>query len=387
MHSVMNSFDFVLPTDIRYGPGVISQLKELLESDGIRSVLVVTDPGIIKAGLLQELDLILTEAAVSYVVFDQVSPNPRDKEVEAGALMGRENGAEAVIALGGGSPIDCAKAVNVLLSLESDSIKLFEGKNKVPGRLKPFYTIPTTAGTGSEVTFSSVINDTANKYKMTVRSPLMAAKAALVDPNLTLGLPPSVTASTGMDALTHAIEAYTVTAANPISDALALQAVELINRSLVQAYRHGDDLEARSSMLLGSLLAGLAFSHSDVGSVHCMAESLGGKLDLPHGLCNSILLPYVMTFNLPACENRYARIAREMGLSFATDAEGAEKAVEHVKYLSKLVGMPAFRDLAVSEDDFDLLAEMSAANLSTGSNPRTITKADYYDLFQTAYNG
>jgi alcohol dehydrogenase len=386
MQDMTKQFDFSLPTEIHYGPGIISKLKQLLVADGIRKALVVTDQGIIKAGLLEELDFILTEAAVSYVVFDQVSPNPRDTEVEAGARMGRQNEAEAVIALGGGSPIDCAKAINVLLSLNADKLKDFEGKGKVTKPLKPLYTIPTTSGTGSEVTFSSVINDTANQYKMSIRSPFMAAKAALVDPNLTFGLPKAVTASTGMDALTHAIEAYTVTEANPISDALALQAATLISESLVQAYNQPDDLQARSSMMMGSLLAGLAFSHSDVGSVHCMAESLGGKLDLPHGLCNAILLPYVMTFSKPACEKRYARLAQAMGLTYDTDAEGAERAIKHVQNLSRLVGLPSFKELAVTPDDFDLLAEMSAANISTESNPRSMNKADYLQVFTEAYN-
>ena len=385
MQDVTKSFDFSLPTEIHYGPGIISKLKPLLIEDGVRKALVVTDQGIIKAGLLEEIDFILSESAVSYVVYDQVSPNPRDTEVEAGARMGLENEAEAVIALGGGSPIDCAKAINVLLSLNENKIKNFEGKGKITKPLKPLYTIPTTSGTGSEVTFSSVINDTANQYKMSIRSPFMAAKAALVDPNLTLGLPQAVTASTGMDALTHAIEAYTVTEANPISDALALQAATLISESLVQAYNQPDDLQARSSMMMGSLLAGLAFSHSDVGSVHCMAESLGGKLDLPHGLCNAILLPYVMTFSKPACEKRYARLAQAMGITYESDAEGAEKAIVHVQSLSRLVGLPAFNELAVTPDDFELLAEMSAANISTESNPRSMNKADYLQVFTEAY--
>jgi alcohol dehydrogenase len=189
MQDVTKAFDFLLPTEILYGPGVTARLKSLLVDDGIRKVLVVTDHGIVQAGLLEEIDFILTEAAVSYVVYDQVSPNPRDIEVEAGARMGLENGAEAVIALGGGSPIDCAKAINVLLSLRANKIKDFEGKGKVSGPLMPLYTIPTTSGTGSEVTFSSVINDTENHYKMTIKSPMMAARAALLDPALTTGYP------------------------------------------------------------------------------------------------------------------------------------------------------------------------------------------------------
>ena len=387
MTALPKDFSFTLPTDIHYGPGSLSLLKALLKEKGVRKALVVTDAGIVKAGLLEELAALLTEAAVSFVVFDQVSPNPRDTEVEAGARMGRDAQVEAVIVLGGGSPIDCAKAINVLISLKAEHIKPFEGKTSVNTPLLPLYAIPTTSGTGSEVTFSSVINDTKNQYKMSIRSEHMAPCAAIVDPTLTLGLPPVVTASTGMDALTHAIEAYTVNVSNPLSDAMALQATELINQSLVQAYRQGDDLEARSAMLLGSMMAGIAFSHSDVGSVHCMAESLGGKLDLPHGLCNAILLPYVMRFNLPACTPQYARLAQAMGLAFASVEEGAQAAIRRVEELSKLVELPPFSHLAVSPDDFDLMAELSAKNLSTGSNPRPMTKEDYLSVFQQAYEG
>ncbi len=386
MSILMKDFIFTLPTDIHYGPGSISQLKELMVSHDIRKALVVTDEGIVKAGLMDTLGALLTEAAVSYVVYDHVSPNPRDVEVEAGAAMGKASQADAVIALGGGSPIDCAKAINVLLSLDEEKIKPFEGKGKISKPLKPLFTIPTTSGTGSEVTFSSVINDTQDHYKMTIKSPHMAAKVALVDPQLTLGLPKAVTASTGMDALTHAIEAYTVKVANPISDALALQAVELINDSLETAYRQGDNLEARSAMMLGSLLAGLAFSHSDVGSVHCMAEALGGKLDLPHGLCNAILLPYVMEFSKPDCQDRYARLAQAMNLNFSNDAEGADMAIKRVKELSATVELPPFNHLAVSRSDFDAMAALSAKNISTESNPRPMTKKDYLSVFQKAYD-
>lgn len=386
MSIITKDFIFTLPTDIHYGPGSIGQLKELMVSHNIRKALVVTDQGIVKAGLMDTLGALLTEAAVSYVVYDHVSPNPRDVEVEAGAAMGKASQADAVIALGGGSPIDCAKAINVLLSLGEEKIKPFEGKGKINKPLIPLFTIPTTSGTGSEVTFSSVINDTHNHYKMTIKSPYMAAKVALVDPNLTLGLPKAVTASTGMDALTHAIEAYTVKVANPISDALALQATELINDSLETAYRQGNNLEARSAMMLGSLLAGLAFSHSDVGSVHCMAESLGGKLDLPHGLCNAILLPYVMEFSKPACQERYARLAQAMKLSFSNEAEGADLAIKRVEELSAAVELPPFKSLAVSPEDFDEMANLSAKNISTESNPRPMTKEDYLSVFQKAYD-
>ena len=207
----------------------------------------------------------------------------------------------------------------------------------------PFIAVPTTAGTGSEVTFSAVITDRENNYKMTVRSPFMAAKVALLDPKLTVTVPPHITASTGMDALTHAIEAYTVKVSEPISDALALYAIELISNNLVNAVKNGEDIEARACMLVGSLLAGIAFSHSDVGSVHCMAEALGGVYDAPHGICNAVLLPYVMEYNVEFCL-KSTRESQAMGESLKLRGrchEGRRK----VKKLAE-VGLPPLKALA-----------------------------------------
>jgi len=246
--------------------------------------------------------------------------------------------------------------------------------------------IPTTAGTGSEVTFSSVITDTKENFKFTIKSPAIAAKTALVDPELTLPVPPAVTASTGVDALTHAIEGYTATVTEPIAEALGLYAVELISKNIREAVANGRSLEARSGMMLGSLLAGLSFSHSDVASVHCMAEALGGMYDAPHGLCNAILLPYVMEYNLPDAEYKYARIARAMGIEERDDRKAAVLCIEAVKSISRDIGLPGFDSLGVKEEDFEILSEMSERNLSTGSNPRPIDRAGYLALFKKAYN-
>ncbi|MGB4438371.1 MAG: iron-containing alcohol dehydrogenase, partial [Sedimentibacter sp.] len=282
-------------------------------------------------------------------------------------------------------PIDCAKSVGVLLAHNADKIKKYEGKTAATKPLPLLITIPTTSGTGSELTFSSVITDTVNNYKMTVKSQYTAAKVAICDPELTLSLPSHITASTGMDALTHAIEAYTATCAEPVSDAVALYAIELIYNNLVTAVNNGSDLEARSAMLLGSMLAGIAFSHSDVASVHCVAESLGGVYDLPHGVCNAIFLPYVMDYNMSYCEERYARVARAMGLPFDTDKEGAKAAVEAVKQLAVDVKLPLFSSLNVKESDFEMLSEMSARNISTESNPRPMNKEDYMAVLKTSW--
>lgn len=384
MTNITEEFSFELPTRIEYGVGVASKLGEEVRLLKAQKVSLITDPGIIKAGLLDKITSILKEEKLLYNVFDGVDPNPKDRNVERGAQVVRSFEADAMVAVGGGSVIDCAKAIGVLVSHDGKRIKDFEGKTAVKKPILPFIAVPTTAGTGSEVTFSAVITDRENNYKMTVRSPFMAAKVALLDPKLTVTVPPHITASTGMDALTHAIEAYTVKVSEPISDALALYAIELITNNLVNAVKNGENINARACMLVGSLLAGMAFSHSDVGSVHCMAEALGGVYDAPHGVCNAVLLPYVMEYNAEFCLERYARIAQAMGEIFDTMEEGAMKAVERVKKLSVDVGLPSFKSLRVKEEDLEKLADMAAKNISTKSNPREMTKDDYLTLFKRA---
>lgn len=379
MSSLTAPFSFEMPTRIEYGPGSVSSLPAEVERIGAKKVLVVTDKGVLKAGLVSRVAALLEGAGIAYEVFDAVEPNPKDVNAEAGAVLARRSGAAALVALGGGSPIDCAKAIGVLVAYGAEKVKPFEGKRAVTRPVLPWIAIPTTAGTGSEVTFSSVITDTVHRYKMTVKSPLMAAKVALVDPELTLSVPAPVTAATGVDALTHAVEAYTVNCSEPLSDAAAVRAVELIAGSLRTAVRNGNDLEARSAMMLGSLLAGIAFSHSDVGSVHCMAEALGGVYDLPHGVCNAILLPFVMEYNMDYCSGRYAAVAAVMGAG-----SRAEDAVAAVKSLCADVGLPALETLGLRRSDIDFLAEMSWKNGSTPSNPRPMDKKDYLEVFRRA---
>ena len=383
--NLTSSFDFVLPTKIVYGPGCIKELPAQLAFFGGKRPIVVTDGGVQKAGIAKRITDLLDAEGISYIVYDGVEANPKDVNVEEGARIAREFGADSIIAIGGGSPIDCAKSIGVLLAHNADKIKPYEGKTAATLPLPLLISIPTTSGTGSELTFSSVITDTVNKYKMTVKSPFTAAKVAICDPELTLSVPPMVTASTGVDALTHAIEAYTANCSEPISDAVALYAIELIYSNLVQAVKNGSDLSVRSGMLMGSMLAGIAFSHSDVASVHCVAESLGGVYDLPHGMCNAIFLPYVMEYNMAYCQEKYARVARAMGLSFQTAEEGAKAAVEAVKQLCRDVGLPSFRTLSVSEESFEQIAEMSARNISTDSNPRPMSKDDYMAVLKAAY--
>ena len=380
-----DSFDFTLPTKIIYGPGRVKEVVGELRSLGGSRPLIITDKGIRQVSIVDIVTKLLDEAGVEYVIYDGVEANPKDVNAEDGARKAREIDADCMIAVGGGSPIDCAKAVGVLLGHDAEFIKPYEGKTaaKLPG--PPLITIPTTAGTGSEITFSSVITDTENHYKMTIKSPFTAANTAICDPELTLTVPPAVTAATGVDALTHAIEGFTATCSEPIGDAAALYAIELISQNLLTAVKDGSNLEARSNMLMGSMLGGMSFSHSDVASVHCIAESLGSKYDLPHGTCNAIFLPYVMEYNMDYCRDRYARVAKAMGLAFVSEEEGAQKAVEFVKRLTVDVELPTFASLDPDPADFPYLAEISFQNGSNGSNPRPMTAEDYEVLLDRVY--
>ena len=378
-------FEFTLPTKIVYGSGVLRQLPEEIRLAGGTRVLVITDPGLVKAGICSRVTDLLDDAGLTYTIFDQIEANPKDVNVEAGARAAREIDADCLLAVGGGSPIDCAKAIGVLLAHDAEYIKPYEGKTAATLQGPPLITVPTTSGTGSEITFSSVITDTKNGYKMTIKSPYTAATTAVCDPELTLSVPPMVTATTGVDALTHSIEGFTAVNSEPIGDAAALYSIELIAQNLVKAVEDGSNLEARSNMLMASMLGGISFSHSDVASVHCIAEALGSLYDLPHGTCNAIFLPYVMEYNMDFCAERYARVATAMGLSWETEDEGAGKAVAFVKQLTKDVHLPTFASLDPDPADFPRLAEMAYNNGSNEDNPRPMTIRDYEILLDTVY--
>jgi alcohol dehydrogenase len=386
MGNFKSDFSFVLPTKIVFGHGVSKNLLWELKELGARRPLIVTDKGIISSGVLGNV-LAHLPIDMSHHVFDGVASNPKDINVSAGTGAYRAAGADSIIAIGGGSPMDCAKAIGVLVANDASDIKAFEGRNIPSNPLPPLICVPTTSGTASELTFSSVITNTKERYKMTIRNSFTAPNTAVCDPELTMTVPPAVTASTGLDALTHAIEAYTATCSEPISDAVALYAIELIYQNLLPAFENGMNMEARSNMLMGSMLAGIAFSHSDVASVHCISEALGGLCDLPHGTCIGIFLPYLMEYNMDYCEKQYARIAKAMGLSYGSEREGAAAAVAAVKQLTVDLKLPHFSSLNVDPADYDKLALDALKNLSTPSNPRPMDKSDYIEVLKMAQGG
>ena len=378
--NLLNSFTFELPTRIEFGVGAVGKLVESINNLGSEKVLVVTDKGLEAAGVLAAITDQLSAAKLEFDVFSDVETNPKDHNVQAGSQIAQRLRADCLVAVGGGSPIDCAKSIAVLAT-QGGTLRDFEGKDKITGDVLPLIAIPTTAGTGSEVTFSSVITDTAAGFKFTVKHASLAPRIALLDPQMTLTMPPGLTAATGMDALTHAIEGYTANVSEPLADAAALYAVELVAKYLKTAVFEGSNLEARAGMLAGSLLAGIAFSHSDVGSVHCIAEALGGKYDTAHGVCNAVVLPAVMEYNMDFCLERYARIALAMGIGFDSTKQGARRAVETVKQLAVDLNLPSFSSFGVKAEDVEELAVKSFVNGSNVDNPRPMTKDDYVILF------
>lgn len=369
-------FTFDLPTRIVFGYNATDQLPELINELGFKHPIVVTDKGVRKAGLIDNFLTCMKNAGITHDIFDDIEPNPKDYDVDHGATKIHECKCDSIIAIGGGSPMDCAKAMAAVATLGGRT-RDYINKGRIKQDVLPVIAIPTTAGTGSEVTFGAVITDTVRKFKFTIKGTTLAPKVALLDPDLTVSMPPALTAATGMDALTHAIEAYTATNAQALSDAFALHSIDLIGRHMKKAFDQGTNLDTRAGMLQGSLMAGIAFSQSDVGAVHCIAEALGGMYDIPHGVCNAVMLPTIMEYNLPFCKERYAQIATVMGIEWQDSDTGAQKAVEAVKKMAKDVDLPRFSSFGIDPKDFPELAVNSAENGSNPNNPRPMASKDY----------
>lgn len=380
--TLLNRFSFELPTKIEYGAGVAQQLTAAIRELNARNVFIVTDKGIEASGLLSEVTNRLARDRVQFEIFSDVESNPKDYNVRQGTRLAKQLQADCLVAIGGGSPIDCAKAIAVLATHAGD-LREFENADKISGDVLPLIAIPTTAGTGSEVTFSSVITDTEQKFKFSIHHTKIAPRIALIDPEMTVTMPAALTAATGMDALTHAIEGYTANCSEPLADAAALYAIELIVTHLKTAVFDGRNLEARAGMLLGSVLAGISFSHSDVAAVHCIAEALGGKYDAAHGVCNAVVLPAVMEYNMEYCIDKYARIAAAMGIRCDSARAGARQAVNGVKKLAVAVNIPDFASLGVKPGDVAELAYNSSINGSNASNPRPMSKDDYLTVINS----
>jgi alcohol dehydrogenase len=319
-------------------------------------------------------------------IFDEIEPNPKSDTVNRAGELARQNKPDVIIALGGGSPLDAGKAI-ALLATNEGVIENYEGRAKYKNAPLPLIAIPTTCGTGSEVTWVAVITDTKRKFKMSIKGPKMFPNFALVDPDLLLTLPTASIAATGMDALTHAIEAYTVKPATLITDMIALKSIQLISASLEAAVQDiQGNKQARENLMYGSTIAGFAFGNSDVGAVHSISESIGALFDVAHGVANAIFLPYVMEYNLPECVERFADIAAVMGIKAKDKNIAAQKLLQKIKKLSRAVKIPSFKKLKIKPEHFEKIAQYSFQNNSNPSNPRPATVQDYLGILKKAAN-
>jgi alcohol dehydrogenase len=371
-----------MPVKLYFGPGEIQNLAGILARDlKAKNPILVTDKGIVASGLVE----IVTRMLPGIRVFDTIEANPKSDTINGIGRELRQIKPDLVIGLGGGSPLDAGKAL-ALLATNDGPIEAFEGREKYVHDPLPFLAIPTTCGTGSEVTWVSVITDVTRKFKMSIKGPKLYPTVSIVDPDLIKTLPKSIIASTGLDALTHAVEAYLSKPATLITDTNALKAVQLILGSLENAVadienNHGD----RERLMYGSTIAGFAFGNSDVTAVHCISESIGALYDVPHGVANFIFLPHVLAYNLPACVEKFAGLARKNGFLAKEDAVAAQLFISHITNLSKRLGIPVFKDLNIGKGQFGTIANMSFHNNSNGSNPRPLEPEDYLKILENAF--
>jgi len=381
MATLMN---FRAPTRVVFGAGAAERAGEEAEAlAGGGRILLITDKGIVASGISGRLTPLVRGAEV----FDEVESNPRQTTVDKAGELARRLQPALIIGLGGGSALDAAKAV-ALLATNPGRIEDYEGRSRYRARPLPVLAIPTTCGTGSEVTWVAVITHTVRRFKMSIKGPEMFPATAVVDPDLLRTLPAALVSSTGMDALTHALEAFTAKPATEMTDIFARRAVELLFAHLPAAARDiVGQREAREKVMLGSLLAGFAFGQSDVGAVHCLAESVGSLFDIPHGVANSVFLPWVMDYNLPVSEARYAELARLVGLGDSHARRAALRLIEGVRGLSRRLGIPSFQSLGIGPEHFREVAVKAAANNSSPSNSRPAEVEDYLDILHRAAAG
>lgn len=380
---------FEVPTIMKHGLGAINALADEVKALGLRRPLLVTDPGCVRAGLLEQATAPLKEANVEYVVFDRVAPNPGIALVDEGAAGYASEGCDGLIGLGGGSAMDTAKAIGVVAA-NGGSILDYEWADPQPikRRIPPTICVPTTAGTGSEVTLWAVITDPARKIKFNVGGAAeIGAWVALIDPLLTVGLPAPVTAATGMDALAHAIECYTCAYAQPFADSVALLAMEYVGQYLRVAYAQGANVEARYKMSMAAMLGGMAYGKESAGAAHAMSQSAGGVHDVPHGALTARVLGPVMEYNYLGEPHKFARIAQALG----EDTRGlsvwkaAEKACVAVNRLIEDVNIPTLQAMGFMENEIPMLARIAFEDPQTVGNPRDLTEEAYREIYRRTF--
>jgi len=380
------TYGFFIPTVSLMGVGCSKETGAQAKALGASKLLIVTDAGLAKMGVADQIKGQLEAAGLQAVIFSGAEPNPTDTNVHDGVKVYQENKCDGIVSLGGGSSHDCGKGVGLVIG-NGGHIRDFEGVNKSTKPMPPFLAINTTAGTASEMTRFCIITNTDTHVKMAIVDWRCTPNIAINDPVLMVGMPPSLTAATGMDALTHAVEAYVSTIATPITDACAIKAIELVAKYLSPAVANGDDLEARDRMAYAEYLAGMAFNNASLGYVHSMAHQLGGFYNLPHGVCNAILLPAVSQFNLIACPQRFADIAVALGENIAglSVTEAADKAIAAIRKLSASIGIPTgLKALNVKEADLKIMAENAKKDACQFTNPRKATLEQVVEIFKAA---
>lgn len=380
---------YYLPTRNVFGEGAVKECGKLMSSLNVKKSLIVTDAYLATTPMIDIIQGILKSAGVDSCIFSGAEPNPTDLNVQKGVEAYKQCNCDSIISLGGGSSHDCAKGIGLVVS-NGGKIGDYEGVDRTQNDMIPLMAINTTAGTASEITRFCIITDTARKVKMTIIDWRVTPRIAINDPELMKGMPSSLTAATGMDALTHAVEAYVSTAANPLTDSAALMAIKMIYQYLPKAVANGDYMKARDKMAYAQYLAGIAFNNASLGYVHAMAHQLGGYYNLPHGVCNAILLPFVEEFNLIGNLNRFRDIAEAMGENIVglSTGEAADKAISAIRTLNKQLGIPAnLKQLGIKPEDFALMAENAKKDACNATNPRKATKEDIIGIFQHAYEG
>jgi len=377
---------FYIPTVNLMGAGCLTTAADNIKAQGYKKGLIVTDKVLNQIGVVKQVQDLLSDRGVEAVIFDGTQPNPTISNVNAGLALLKENDCDFVISLGGGSPHDCAKGI-ALVAANGGEIADYEGVDQSEKPQLPLIAINTTAGTASEMTRFCIITDEARHIKMAIVDKHTTPLVSVNDPELMLAKPASLTAATGMDALTHAIEAYVSIAATPVTDAVAIKAIELIQAHLRTAVAKGDDLEAREQMAYAQFMAGMAFNNASLGYVHAMAHQLGGFYDLPHGVCNAVLLPHVQRYNAQVCPERLRDVAKAMGVNVEgmTAEQGAQAALDAISVLSKDVGIPAgLKDLGAKLEDIPVLADNALKDACGFTNPKQATHDEISEIFAAA---
>lgn len=380
------SYKFFMPAISLMGADCLKDAGDQVGELGFKKALIVKDKVLGQIGIVKKVTDVLDNKNIEYAIYDETKPNPTVKNVNDGLALLKEKECDFVISLGGGSAHDCAKGI-ALLATNGGEIKDYEGVDKSKKPQLPMVGINTTAGTGSEMTLFAIITDEERHIKMALVDKHLTPIIAVNDPMLMLAMPKSLTAATGMDALTHAIEAYVSTSATPITDACAEKAIELISNYLVNAVENGQDVEARDMMAYAEYLAGMAFNNASLGYVHAMAHQLGGFYNLPHGVCNAILLPHVQEYNKATSASRLAKIAKIMGgnIEGLTDEQGADLCIDMIKSLSQTIGIPeGLGVLGVKESDFETLATNALNDACSLTNPRKGNLEEVIAIFKKA---